>query len=53
MDLGTFGAIIKFALEIEGQVLELYTSLAEQTKDGALKQLYEELVSRGQKRIKT
>ena len=53
LDLGTFGAIMKYAMEIEGEVCELYKVLAGQSKDTELKQLLEELEARGQKRIKT
>lgn len=53
MDLRTFGAIMKYALEIECEVCELYHARAEQSKDTDLKQLFEDLETRGQKRIKT
>ena len=53
LDLGTFGAIIKFALEIENEVRELYHGLSEQSKDAELKQLFKDLETRGQKRIQT
>ena len=44
---------MKFALEIEGEVCELYHRLSEQSKDVELKQLFKDLETRGQKRIKT
>ena len=53
LDLGTFGAIIKFALEIEGSVGEFYSIAGEQAKDGTLVALLGDLVTRGQKRLKT
>lgn len=53
MDLGTFGAIIKFALEIEGKVSDFYKNLGEYAKDEALVGLLGDLVIRGQKRIQT
>lgn len=53
MDLGTFGAIIKFALEIEGKASDFYNDLGEYAKDAVLVELLRELVTRGQKRIQT
>ena len=53
LDLGTFGAIMKFALEIEGKVSDFYKEVSELTKDDALVGLLGDLVTRGQKRIKT
>lgn len=42
-----------FALEIEDSVNEFYTKVRERTKDTALVGLLENLVTRGQKRLKT
>ena len=53
LDLGTFGAIIKFALEIEGSVSEFYTKAGETAKNDTLVELLGELVTRSQKRLKT
>jgi len=53
LDLGTFGAIIKFALEIEGRASEFYKEVGEHTNDERLVGLLGDLVTRGQKRIKT
>ncbi len=53
MDLGTFGAIMKFALEIEGKVSDFYKRGSDQETDVTLKELLVNLVSRGQKRIQT
>ena len=53
MDLGTFGAIMKFALEIENEVTEFYESAKEVAKDQELVDLLNRLVIRGQKREKT
>jgi hypothetical protein len=53
LDLGTFGAIIKFALEIESSVSEFYGKAGEQTKDDMLGEILGDLVTRGQKRLKT
>ena len=53
MDLGTFGAIMKFALEIESDVTSFYESAKEKVKDQDLAELFDSLCKRGQKRIKT
>lgn len=53
MDLGTFGAIMKFALEVESEVTGFYESAREMIKDEDLSTLFASLASRGQKRIKT
>jgi hypothetical protein len=53
MELGTFGAIMKFALEIESEVSSFYESVSRNAKDPKLSGLFGELYSRGQKRIKT
>jgi len=53
LDLGTFGVIIKFALDIEGKVSDFYKEIGEHTKDEVLMGLLGDLVTREQKRIKT
>lgn len=53
MDLGTFGAIMKFALEVESEVTGFYESAREMIKDEDLSTFFASLASRGQKRIKT
>ena len=53
MDLGTFGAIMKFALEVENEVTSFYESASENVKDQNLSGLFSNLSSRGQKRVKT
>ena len=53
LDLGTFGAIMKFALEIESKVSDFYKEACERAKNDALAGLLKDLVTRGQKRIKT
>jgi len=53
LDLGTFGAIMKFALEIESSVIEIYEKGSTQVADATLKEQLANLVSRGQKRIQT
>ena len=53
MDLGTFGAIMKFALEIENNVIDFYEKASGKVTDPNLKELLGNLVSRGQKRVQT
>ncbi|MFW9786189.1 MAG: hypothetical protein ACFFE2_12630 [Candidatus Thorarchaeota archaeon] len=53
MDLGTFGAIMKFALEVENDVARFYENAKELTKGKMLTDLFERLANRGQKRVKT
>ena len=53
MDLGTFGAIMKFALEVETEVSRFYQSAQGLAKDKDLARVFGSLASRGEKRIKT
>jgi len=53
MELGTFGAIMKFALEVENDVIRFYTSASRLAKNQKLARLFDSLANRGQKRIKT
>jgi rubrerythrin len=53
MDLGTFGAIMKFALEVESEVAKFYEAAKEMAKDQEMAGLFEKLAIRGQKRVKT
>ena len=53
MELGTFGAIIKFALDIETEVGNFYESASDIVKDAELVSIFTDLVVRGQKRKKT
>jgi rubrerythrin len=53
MDLGTFGAILKFALEIESKVGGFYSSLATMAINQNVANLSEAFASRSQTRIKT
>ncbi|MHA1577793.1 MAG: hypothetical protein ACTSU3_10570 [Candidatus Thorarchaeota archaeon] len=52
LELGTFGAIMKFAMEIESITSEFYKSAAENITDAELKGLFEKFESRSTKRIK-
>jgi rubrerythrin len=53
MDLGTFGAIMKFALEVETEVTRFYESAQSLAKDEDLAGVFGSLASRGEKRLKT
>jgi rubrerythrin len=53
MELGTFGAILKFALDIENQVSTFYKSAAALPVNRNLGTIFLELSSRGEKRLKT
>lgn len=53
MELTTFGAVVKFALDIEAEVSSFYESAIGVTTDPYLGNLFEALLNRGQKRIKT
>lgn len=52
MELGTFGAIIKFALDIETKVGIFYETASDITKDVELVSIFADLVVRSQKRLK-
>lgn len=51
LDLGTFGAIMKFALKIEGKVTDFYTEVGRHVKNDILVGILGDLVTRGEKRI--
>lgn len=53
MELGTFGAILKYAMEIEQEVNKFYESAASVAKDQKLVDKFMELHKRGEKRLKT
>ncbi len=53
MELGTFGAIMKFALETENDVTGFYESVKGLARNEELVSLFDSLVIRGQKRVKT
>lgn len=53
MELGTFGAIMRFALEVENEVTSFYESAKELVEDQELAGLFDILADRGQKRAKT
>ena len=53
MELGTFGVILKYAMEIEQEVCKFYEEASEITKDANQANQFQELYKRGQKRLKT
>jgi len=53
VELGTFGSIIKFALDIETEIGNFYQTASDLTKDVELGSIFADLVVRGQKRTKT
>jgi rubrerythrin len=53
VELTTFGAVVKFALDVETEVSRFYESALGATTDPNLKKLLENLLHRGEKRIKT
>ncbi len=53
VELGTFGAILKFALETEKEVNRFYESVINLVKDKNKITLYQDLLKRGEKRLKT
>jgi hypothetical protein len=53
LNLGTFGAIIKFALEIEADVNGFYKKISDHAEDDVLVGLLQDLITRGEKRITT
>jgi rubrerythrin len=53
VDLTTFGAVLKFALDIETEVSSFYESAIGVATDPDLEKLLESLFNRGLKRIKT
>ena len=53
MDLGTFGAIMKFALETEQDVTKFYEAASKLVNDQNKVELFQDLLKRGEKRLKT
>jgi len=53
VELTTFGAVVKSALDLEAEVSGFYESVIDVTTDPNLSKLFEALLLRGQKRIKT
>ncbi len=53
MELGTFGVILKFAMDIEQEVTRFYEYASSVEKDQKLLGQYQDLYKRGQKRVKT
>ncbi|MHA2025911.1 MAG: hypothetical protein ACW98U_08410 [Candidatus Thorarchaeota archaeon] len=53
MDLGTFGMVLKFAMEIEQEAVNFYESASSEVKDEKLLSKIQDLQKRGLKRLKT
>lgn len=53
MELGTFGAVLKSAMDFESKVIAFYESTVDATKNPDLSNLFLTLLQRGQKRIQT
>jgi rubrerythrin len=51
LELGTFGAVLRFALELEAAMTALYKSALGHTTNPKLKQLAEGFIQRGEKRV--
>jgi rubrerythrin len=51
LELGTFGAVLRFALELEAAVTAFYKSALGHTTNPKLKQLSEGFIQRGEKRV--
>lgn len=52
MELGTFGAILTFALEFEGGITDFFTAAAETVGEGETGGVFARLAKAGQKRLK-
>jgi rubrerythrin len=53
VELGTFGSILKFALDIETEASEFYRSASGLLVSQNLAAMFHELTNRGEKRVKT
>ena len=52
MELGTFGAILTFALEFEGGITDFFTAAAETAGEGETGGVFARLAKAGQKRLR-
>ncbi|MHA1943440.1 MAG: hypothetical protein ACW96M_03490 [Candidatus Thorarchaeota archaeon] len=53
MELGTFGVILKFAMEIEQESTNFYEAASSMVKDEELLNPFQDMQKRGMKRLKT
>jgi rubrerythrin len=53
MELGTFGAVLKYAMELEQEVHKFYETASEVAKDKDLTNQFRQLSKRGKKRLTT
>jgi hypothetical protein len=51
MDLGTFGAVVKFAIELENTVVQQYDNFVKLTIDSEIKTTLKAIALKGRKRI--
>jgi rubrerythrin len=52
MELGTFGAILSYALEFEGTITDFFTSAAKAASTGEAGEAFSALAKEGEKRLK-
>ena len=52
MELGTFGAILTFALEFEGKITDFFTAAADAAGEGDAAEVFGDLAKAGGKRLK-
>jgi len=52
MELGTFGAILTYALEFEGNITTFFSAAAEAVGEGGTGEVYARLAKAGEKRLK-
>jgi len=53
LELGTFGVILKFAMEVEQEAINFYETASNVVKDDELLGKFQDLQKRGLKRLKT
>ena len=52
MELGTFGAILTFALDLEGDITDFFTAAAETAGTGEGTEMFESMARAGKKRLR-
>ncbi len=53
LELGTFGSIVKFAMQIESDSLEIFSQILNSPKDDYAAQLFKRLIEKSSNRIKS
>jgi rubrerythrin len=51
LELGTFGVVLKFAMEVEQEAVSFYESVCKTVKDDGLLSTFRDLLKRGEKRL--